>query len=114
MQRWEEDEDEPQPGDACALCNGPLVSLGRLGCLEHLRCRNCGHEQSEVVVEEADQHVRCDCSHEPEHHDPVSGACFYANPTHGPCPCAATPPATRAALEAAHRTLKRVLAEQRR
>lgn len=38
------------------------------------------------------------CIHHPEHHDPVSGACLYTNPTYGPCSCDATPAATRAAL----------------
>ena len=48
----------------------------------------------------------CDCTHDERHHDPISGACLYTNPTFGPCPCAATHDDTRAALWAAHRTLK--------
>ena len=27
---------------ACPLCTGPGVLLGRLGTLDHFRCRNCG------------------------------------------------------------------------
>jgi hypothetical protein len=29
---------------ACEGCGGPLVSLGALGSLQHLRCRACGLE----------------------------------------------------------------------
>jgi hypothetical protein len=54
----------------------------------------------------------CDCTHEPDHHDRLTGACLYTSPVHGPCPCAATPPSTRAALTSAHLALKRVLESQ--
>ena len=53
---------------------------------------------------------RCDCIHEKSVHDPVSGACLYTNPTFGPCPCAATPEPTRAALTMAHTRLREALA----
>lgn len=43
----------------------------------------------------------CDCTHDAPLHDPVSGACLVVNRILGPCPCAATPATTRAALEAA-------------
>lgn len=56
----------------------------------------------------------CDCTHEAAHHDPATGACFYTNPSLGPCPCAATPEPTRAALTAAHRCLRATLKEQGR
>lgn len=26
----------------CRICGGPLIPLGVLGHLEHLKCRNCG------------------------------------------------------------------------
>ena len=31
---------------ACSLCGGGLVLLGKLGSLDHYRCRNCGAEMS--------------------------------------------------------------------
>lgn len=52
----------------------------------------------------------CDCIHEPGHHDPKTGACLYTNPSFGPCPCAATPPESRAALQRVYDTLKKVTA----
>lgn len=30
----------------CRACSGPLMVLGMLGNRTHLRCRNCGAEQS--------------------------------------------------------------------
>lgn len=56
--------------------------------------------------------TRCDCVHDAECHDPATGACLYTNPTHGPCPCAATPALTRKALRAAHETLRDLLSQQ--
>lgn len=55
----------------------------------------------------------CDCIHVTDHHDHITGACHYTNPIHGPCPCAATPPAVRAAQEAAWAVLRRVLERER-
>lgn len=34
----------PEEGDPCAMCGGPLVYLGTLGTVKHYRCRNCGWE----------------------------------------------------------------------
>lgn len=51
MRRWENDEEQLMNTE-CVICNGPLVSLGRLGAIEHFRCRNCGHDQEGVVEEE--------------------------------------------------------------
>ena len=48
----------------------------------------------------------CDCTHAPEHHDPLTGACLRVNPTYGPCPCHATPASTRVALRAAFEAQK--------
>jgi hypothetical protein len=48
--------------DTCDICGGPLIHLGRLGALLHYRCRNCGHEQSAPVVENAaDRDAEGDC-----------------------------------------------------
>ena len=54
----------------------------------------------------------CDCTHPPGHHDPVTGACVYVNIFYGPCPCAATPEATRKAQEAATDKQRAILREQ--
>jgi len=45
--------------------------------------------------------VECTCIHPRDCHDPVSGACLAQNEVFGPCPCQATPAATRRALEVA-------------
>ena len=45
------DDDLPE-GDACQMCGGPLVELGVLGDLRHLRCRNCGAQFSRPAGEE--------------------------------------------------------------
>jgi len=39
-----EDDDDP-----CSACGGPLVPLGVLGDLVHLRCRDCGLQSSQKV-----------------------------------------------------------------
>lgn len=51
----------------------------------------------------------CDCVHPLAFHDPLTGACLYTNPIHGPCPCKATPERTRLVLERVHRALKQAL-----
>lgn len=44
------DEDEDSSGEMgygwCRMCSGPLMCLGNLGNRVHLRCRNCGADQS--------------------------------------------------------------------
>jgi hypothetical protein len=54
----------------------------------------------------------CDCVHDPEHHDPETGACHYTNFDYGPCPCAATPEAMRVAMRAAWRRQREARREQ--
>jgi hypothetical protein len=39
--------------ETCLVCDGPLIYLGRLGDLDHYRCRNCGMEQN-ISVETTD------------------------------------------------------------
>jgi len=42
--------DEVEDDDSeCVLCSGNLVVLGTLGNRVHLRCRNCGMDQSKRV-----------------------------------------------------------------
>lgn len=52
----------------------------------------------------ANAKLACDCIHESDEHDPISGACLWVNPTFGPCRCAGTP---RAFYEAQRRVWKR-------
>lgn len=54
----------------------------------------------------------CDCTHDEEFHDLVTGACMYVNIIYGPCPCAATPEATRKAQGAAQEKQREVLRAQ--
>lgn len=36
-------DDEEYPNEKlCPMCRGPLQFLGKLGCMDHFRCRNCG------------------------------------------------------------------------
>lgn len=58
--------------------------------------------------------AKCDCIHAGEHHCPRTGACFYTNPTAGPCPCAATPKPVREALEAAWSAMRRAVDRDKR
>lgn len=44
-----DDEDE---SPACPACDGPGTLLGKLGKLDHYRCRNCGMEFSVQSEEE--------------------------------------------------------------
>lgn len=44
----------------CDLCDGPLVPIGALGRLLHLRCRNCGMEFSRAIEPDTD-HRECPC-----------------------------------------------------
>lgn len=48
--RHRDDEDEDSSGEMgygwCRKCSGPLMLLGNLGNKVHLRCRNCGADQS--------------------------------------------------------------------
>jgi len=37
-----EENPDIDDGDRCGICDGPLIELGVLGSLKHLRCRNCG------------------------------------------------------------------------
>lgn len=37
-----DDEEEFQDEHPCPMCRGPLQLLGKLGCMDHFRCRNCG------------------------------------------------------------------------
>lgn len=43
----------------------------------------------------------CDCIHNEDDHDKLTGACHYNNILHGPCPCAATPDEMRNAQRVA-------------
>ncbi|HEY6207513.1 MAG TPA: hypothetical protein VIW28_00510 [Gemmatimonadales bacterium] len=52
---------------------------------------------------------RCDCIHSPLYHG-ADGSCLKLNVIYGPCPCAATPPATRKAMEAVHQVNQRYAA----
>ena len=44
-----EDVEDVSDDVGCAICDGPLVPLGALGNTLHLRCRNCGMDQSREV-----------------------------------------------------------------
>ncbi len=87
---------------------------------EHERCKHCGERRfaSDPHCMNCGEHWQapersaCSCVHDARYHDPVSGACLYTNPTYGPCPCAATPASTRAALDAAHEKLQARLQHQ--
>lgn len=46
------DDDEPGSEYECEYCGGSLNPLGRLGCLDHYRCRDCGAPMSVRVMEE--------------------------------------------------------------
>jgi len=48
----------------------------------------------------------CSCIHQRAVHCPITGACLYTNPIHGPCPCDSTPDDVRVALSTAWRDLK--------
>ena len=56
----------------------------------------------------------CSCTHDPVHHDTITGACHYTNVTHGPCPCAATPDEVRKAQLLAFKRQREVLKAQGR
>lgn len=39
-------------GSMCYLCGGLLIYLGKLGNMNHFKCRNCGLQDSEIVQED--------------------------------------------------------------
>jgi hypothetical protein len=55
----------------------------------------------DAVEAQPEDTAGCDCIHAQLAHCPVSHACLVVNPTFGPCPCLATIPTVREALEAA-------------
>lgn len=56
LREWSrEHEDDPGPRPAviaCSECGGDMVTLGRLGNLEHFRCRDCGIDSSFPAIPE--------------------------------------------------------------
>lgn len=57
----------------CEACEGPVQYLGRLGNLEHFRCRNCGMQQS---VEVDDAPTACECDNTHQNNDTVCRFCW--------------------------------------
>jgi hypothetical protein len=44
------DPPEPEEASPCPVCGGPLEVMGKLGHLQHSRCRNCGMQTNEEVA----------------------------------------------------------------
>lgn len=76
MARWaNEEEGFIMAATECPLCNGPLVELGKLGSVTHLRCRNCGHDVS--------QEPECPTCEGPT--GPAGAQFMYDRPCTDPC-----------------------------
>ena len=92
------------PSGKCADCTLPYIVVR--DAVGNVTSAGCGTLR--------DPSAECSCTHEPEHHDSITGACHYTNSTYGPCPCAATPDEVKAAQQAAFDKQRAVLKEQGR